>query len=167
MIVVSDSTPLNILIRIGLIDVLAKLYGRVVIPPAVHSELTHAKTPPEVRKWAVAPPAWLEVRSPSHSEPVGRKGRGEREAIMIACELRAELLLVDDRDAARTAKGLGLLTVGTLGILELASAQRLCALSESAERLVKTDFYIDDQLIKQALERDRQRHQERQSRSDE
>ncbi|MFZ4574195.1 MAG: DUF3368 domain-containing protein [Phycisphaerales bacterium] len=161
MIVISDSTPLNILVRIELIDVLPTLYTRVVIPTAVHSELTHANTPAEVRLWAATPPAWLEVRRPSHVEPFGRKGRGEREAISLARELNADLLLVDDRDAARTAKGLGLVTVGTLGILELASARGLCPLAESTARLSKTDFFIDDQLIKLALERDHERGRER------
>lgn len=157
MIVVSDATPLNILIRINLVDVLPQLYGKVVIPTAVRSELSHPKTPLAVRQWIESSPAWLETRSPSKIESVPRKGRGEREAISLARELHADLLLVDDRDAARAAKRLGLLTVGTLGILELASSRKLCPLPESAARLMQTDFFIDEQLIKQALERDRAR----------
>lgn len=157
MIVVSDSTPLNILIRIELVGVLPTLYGRVVIPTAVRAELSHERTPEEVQRWIAAPPAWLEVRAPSRVEAIGRKGLGEREAISLACELRADLLLADDREAAKTARALGLLTVGTLGILELASVRGICPLSESAARLMATDFFIDEQLIARALERDRAR----------
>lgn len=62
MIVVADTTPVNYLILIGEIDVLAKLYGRVVIPPAVHDELTCSRAPESVRGWIAQPPAWLEFR---------------------------------------------------------------------------------------------------------
>lgn len=49
MIVVADTTPVNYLILIGEIDVLAKLYGRVVIPEAVREELTRSCAPAAVR----------------------------------------------------------------------------------------------------------------------
>ena len=65
MIVVSDATPLNALIRIGHIDVLALLFGEVIIPPSVASELSQAQTPEVVRSWLMAGPSWLEVRKPT------------------------------------------------------------------------------------------------------
>ena len=49
MIVVADTTPINYLILIGETEVLPKLYGRVVIPPAVHEELTNSRAPASVR----------------------------------------------------------------------------------------------------------------------
>jgi predicted nucleic acid-binding protein len=64
MIVVSDSSPLNILIRIGCVEVLPKLFGAVVIPPAVAAELSHPATPESIRKWLATPPVWLRVQAP-------------------------------------------------------------------------------------------------------
>ncbi len=46
MIIVSDTSPLNYLVLIGCVDVLERLFGRVIIPEAVLNELRHEKTPP-------------------------------------------------------------------------------------------------------------------------
>jgi len=62
MIVIADSSPLNYLILIDLPEILEKLYGSVLIPPAVQRELQRASTPPPVQEWIARPPAWLEVR---------------------------------------------------------------------------------------------------------
>jgi predicted nucleic acid-binding protein len=45
MIVVSDASPLNVLIRLNCVDLLAELFGSVLIPTAVEAELTHPRTP--------------------------------------------------------------------------------------------------------------------------
>jgi predicted nucleic acid-binding protein len=49
MIVVSDASPVNVLMRIGYVDVLPILFQSVIIPPAVASELSHSSTPEVVR----------------------------------------------------------------------------------------------------------------------
>jgi len=65
MIVVADTSPLNYLILIHEIEILCKLYGRVLIPPAVQAELLHPHSPSVVSSWMQNPPTWLEVRSPT------------------------------------------------------------------------------------------------------
>lgn len=52
MIVVADTTPLNYLVLIDRIELLSVLYESVLVPPEVHRELLHSKTPPTVRAWA-------------------------------------------------------------------------------------------------------------------
>ena len=74
MIVVADTTPLNYLILINEVDVLPKLYGRVVIPPAVQEELTHSRAPANVTAWIAQPPSWLEVLSPAQVADAGLAG---------------------------------------------------------------------------------------------
>ena len=69
MLVVADATPLHALIRLGLSELLATLYGQVVIPPAVASELSHARAPTEVRDWIKNPPTWLSIRRPASVDP--------------------------------------------------------------------------------------------------
>ena len=63
MIVVCDTSPLNYLILVGTEGVLPVLFEQVLAPPAVLLEMRHVKAPERVRRWAVVPPAWLEVRA--------------------------------------------------------------------------------------------------------
>lgn len=55
MIVVADTSPINYLIQIEQVSVLSRLYGRVLIPPAVFQELTHPSAPSEVRHSCLRP----------------------------------------------------------------------------------------------------------------
>ncbi|MGD0842311.1 MAG: hypothetical protein ABSA32_14240 [Candidatus Acidiferrales bacterium] len=67
MIVVADTSPLNYLILIEEIDILAKMYGTVVIPRAVREELLRRSAPEAVRKWTGQLPAWVEVHIPRNA----------------------------------------------------------------------------------------------------
>ena len=152
MLVVADATPLHALIRLDLSELLATLYGQVVIPLAVASELAHAHAPIDVREWIQAPPAWLSIRRPASVDPTLVSGAGEREAISLALELHADFLLVDDKEARTVARRLNLRITGTVGILALAGARGLVALPETLKRLQGIGFYIDDEIIKRMLD---------------
>lgn len=154
MLVVSDATPLNVLIRLGYAELLSTLYGQVVIPPAVARELSHANAPKEVREWLASAPPWLAVKAPVQVNPTLVSGAGECEAISLALEVSADFLLVDDKEARRVARGLNLRIIGTVGILELAAAKRLVELRPSLERLRSVGFFIDEEVLAQALERE-------------
>jgi len=119
MIIVSDTSPLNYLVLIGHIEILEKLFARVIIPQAVFDEMRHTKTPREVKAWVDSAPAWLEVRQAGRSRfaPGKKIGDGEREAIALAKELSADAILIDDRDGAAEARKNGLTVIGTLTIL--------------------------------------------------
>jgi len=101
MIVITDTTPLNYLVLIDCVGILPQLYGRVLIPPAVWQEFERPETPEAVRAWLAQGPAWLEIRRVERSpEPaLGHLGAGEREAIALAEELRADRLILDDQAA--------------------------------------------------------------------
>lgn len=119
MIVVADTSPLNYLIRIGQADILNSIYGSVVAPPAVLVEMQHSEAPDEVRSWAAAPPRWLQeipVQRVDESLPV-ELGAGEREAISLAMELRADVLLIDEYAGRREAEARHLPVPGTLAVL--------------------------------------------------
>ena len=106
MLVVADTTPVNYLILIGEIDVLAKLYGRVVIPEAVREELTRLRAPASVRAWIADSPDWLEVRAPSMppDSALVKLDAGERDAIALAQELGVDQLIVDEMLGRREAE---------------------------------------------------------------
>src|SRR5271157_3453970 len=103
-VVVSDTTPLHYLILLGQETILEKLYGKVFIPPAVLTELSRASAPVQISNWATNPPAWVTVATPA-SIPGRFDGLdfGERQALALAKELRADLVLLDDKVARRIA----------------------------------------------------------------
>lgn len=59
MIVVSDTSPINYLVLIQAIELLPKLFGKVVIPQAVLYELRQKRTPEAVKNWIDSRPNWL------------------------------------------------------------------------------------------------------------
>jgi predicted nucleic acid-binding protein len=154
VIVVADTTPLQYLILIQYEHVLPALYGRVVVPPAVVSELSHDETPAPVRDWLKNAPAWLEVRGP---RDVGRSsvplGAGEQEAIALAEELDADALLIDDWDGRQEALRRHLTVLGTLRVLADASDDGLVDLHVAVDRLRRTNFRASEQLFQWLLDR--------------
>ena len=135
--IVADTTPLNYLVLIQAAEILPNLYRTVLIPPAVKAELAHANTPAVVRAWISQPPAWLEIVSLKQpvDSALAHLDAGEREAISLASELQAILLLMDERDGVTIARHRGLKVVGTLAALDLAAAHGLVELQTMFERL--------------------------------
>src|SRR5437870_8342452 len=103
MVVISNTTPLNYLILIGLVDVLPVLYGEVSIPEAVFAELQRDKTPQPVREWIVNRPEWLLVKQVQTEDlSLERLHTGEREAILLAKQIKADALIIDEWNISRT-----------------------------------------------------------------
>ena len=155
MIVVSDTSPINYLVLVGQIDRLHDLYRNVIIPPSVMEELRAPQTPRVVQAWLATQPTWLEVRSPSKTpDPrLDYLGAGERDAIALAEELRADRLLIDDRDGRREAGERDLPVVGTLGVLALSADRGLLDLAEVFDRLRGTTFRASPRLLTGLLRR--------------
>ena len=123
MIVVSDSSPLIALARIGQLNLLAKLYRRILIPPEVGHEVTVAgQGLPGAGQ--VRGAAWIEVAAPRvAADPVVERGcralgAGERGAILLAKATNADLTLLDESKARRIARDAGLSVVGCIGLLK-------------------------------------------------
>ncbi len=159
MIVISDSTPLHYLILIDHIGVLGELFGRVIIPLAVLDELQHPNTPREVKSWIAGPPPWLEVRHAAKvpDSALTPLGAGEREAILLAEELRADLLLMDDKAGRQEATRRNLRVVGSLAVLEEGAKRGLVDLPEALARLQETSFRVSKEVLDSLLERYRGR----------
>ena len=159
MIVVADASPLRYLVLIEAADVLPALYDRVLTSPVVLQELSQPHTPEAVRKWATLHPDWLELRIPSGS-PVGfpsTLGAGERDAIALAEESHADVLLVDDWAGRREAKRRLLPIQGTLGLLGVAAHHGFIDLPSAIARLRQTNFRAHEDLFRLILKREVQR----------
>jgi predicted nucleic acid-binding protein len=163
MLVVADTSPLHYLVLIQHEAILPALYERVAIPPAVVADLQQSRTPDLVRAWVANPPAWLEVHGPREvldARQFPRLGAGEREAIALARELQAPLLLIDDADGRAEAEGQALTATGTLGILESAAIHGLIDLPSALTQLQATTFRARAELFQDLLERDAERKQQ-------
>lgn len=127
MIVILDTSPLNYLILIRQADLLQKLYGQVLIPPAVYHELQRPSTPRAVRDWIAQSPAWLKTYQAAvfPDTTLNRLDLGEREAIALAETLRADAILIDERDGRRAAEQRHLAVIGTLQVLDTAAENGL------------------------------------------
>jgi predicted nucleic acid-binding protein len=158
---VSNTTPLRYLIAIEQEHLLGELFEKVFVPVAVHEELTDSRTPETVRARVLSMPAWFEVRTVQETEtttfPVTLH-RGERQSILLAEALRADVLLIDEQIGRTIALSRNLPLSGTLGVLE--RADRMGFVSDFAQvfqRLKTSGFFITEALEQQLLDRHRTR----------
>jgi predicted nucleic acid-binding protein len=151
VILVADAGPLHYLILLGRVDLLPALFGEVVIPAAVRQELTHPQSPLPVKAWMETAPSWARFVAAATIDASLSLGTGEREAIAIALELHADLLLVDDKKARRIAQQHGIPVTGTLGLLKVAHDRGLIALTEALPQLLRLGFRLSNQLACEIL----------------
>ena len=123
MNVVSNATPIISLAAIGRLDICQQLFGQIIIPDAVYQELKakHAPGHQEIEA------SYVRVQAIQGALYVGllshELDRGEAEAIILAKELQADALIIDERAGYLIAKAQGLHVIGTLTVLLMAKAQ--------------------------------------------
>ena len=148
MIVVSDTSPLRRLHPIGRLTVLRDLYGRILVPPTVASELRAAPHLHECLDWSL-----LEVLAPRSPERVQsllkELDRGESEAIVLALEQQADLLPIDERTGRDVASRLEIRRTGLLGVLLEAKREGLISsVTSEIDRLVGVTTFRIDPLVR-------------------
>jgi predicted nucleic acid-binding protein len=141
IVVVADTSPLRYLVLIQCDYLLPRLYSKIWIPGAVLAELRQAK-PALVRHWAAELPEWIEVRQVVDTglPQLAELDLGEREALVLAAEVHANLVLIDERPGTLTARQLGFKATGTLGVLVEAAQVGLVSIDEALDRLERTNF---------------------------
>jgi predicted nucleic acid-binding protein len=162
---VSNTTPLRYLIAIEQEHLLGQLFEKVFVPVAVHEELTDAKTPETVRSRVNSMPGWYEIRTVQETQrttfPVPLH-RGEREAILLAEVLHADVLLIDEQIGRMIALSRNLPLSGTLGVLERADTMGFVGdFPQVLRRLKASGFFIGESLEQHLLKR----HYKRRARS--
>jgi predicted nucleic acid-binding protein len=142
LVVVADTSPLNYLTLLGYPEILARIYGRVLIPLAVLQELRHRDAPAAVRSWVMLPPPWLEVTPVIQIDATlpARLGPGERAAISLALEKGADVLLIDDYLGRSEASARGITVNGTLFVVLEAALAGLLNFQEAMTRLRQIGF---------------------------
>ena len=147
MVVVADTSPINYLVLITQIDILKQLYARILIPPAVLAELKHAAAPKPVRDWAHNPPGWVEILSPKSSLILAQLDPGESEAIALATEVHADVVLIDEQAGRQEALRRGLKVAGTLSVLDEADQAGLVVFDDVIAELRKTSFRVSQAVL--------------------
>ena len=161
MIIIADTSPICYLILMEAIDLLPKLYGKVLIPNAVYQELKSPKSPAEVQQWINSVPDWLEIHADSNTNDEQTKilDRGEREAIALAEKINADLIIMDEKLGRSIAKEKGFNLVGILGILYNAAQLNLIDLAQVFNKLQETTFFVSPKLLNILIEKDSQNRQ--------
>ena len=160
MIVIADTTPIITLMKLQRLDLLEKLFDTVIVPNAVFEELisnsqyfTEAQTVvecPFLKRLEVSDRQSIKILR----EVVGLD-TGESEAIALAEEKQADLLIIDERKGRRTAKQMGLKITGTIGILLHAFDCKILSSEEilsCSERLRNSRIRISDALFELILD---------------
>lgn len=151
MKIVSDSSPLIALAKIEKLDIIR--YD-VIIPKAVFDEITKPKKEYVKKLYKWSRDKTIDIKNKKAVEYLELIiGRGEAETIILAEELNADAVLIDDLKARRIAKLRGLNVIGTIGILldakEKGSIGELKAL---LDMLIKKKIRISKELYDHALE---------------
>ena len=155
--VLSDTSPLNYLVQIGQSSLLPSLFGEVSIAAAVGEELSRPRTPDSVRNWFASKPSWLKVETTAiwNGPKLPLLHDGERETLVLALAIGAELVIMDDRAGVSAGRARGLRVTGTIGVLDIAAERKLIDLSEAVRRLRATNFRVAPGMIEKLLARHR------------
>lgn len=154
MIVVSDTTPLISLLKIGHLDLLKDLFDSVILPQSVLDELTvnqefyeEAQTVKDA-DYITVEPASDQNEIATFGKAVGLD-RGESEAILLSEKLSADVLLMDEVKGRQVARQMNIHIMGCIGILIVAFKNGYLSRSEaeeSIEVLRKSGRHISDRL---------------------
>lgn len=157
MIIISDTSPISNLLRIGQISLLQQLYGRVIIPPTVHEEIRTLETFGIDTSW-LSNTDWLVIQAVRDQALVASLREeldpGEAEAIALSLELKADRLLIDERLGRQVAQRFGLKVTGLLGMLVAAKQDNLIVeLKPILDELIfRAKFRVHPDLYRQILQ---------------
>jgi len=146
MKIVLNSSIIIALDKVSKLDILKYIFDEIYIPRAVYYEVAKRHKIPEWIKVAdIKNEAFLQILR-------DKLGKGESEAIILALEIKADLVGLDDLNARKIAKKLGINVIGTVGIILLAKKKGIIKeLKPVLEKLRKKGFYLDEELINKVL----------------
>ncbi|MBN1925253.1 MAG: DUF3368 domain-containing protein [Prolixibacteraceae bacterium] len=144
-IIVSDTSCLILLDKLGKVNILQSLFGTITITEIIADEF--GKTIPEF--FSIENPKDKNYQKILESF----LDSGEASAIALAIEKEECLLIIDEYKGRREARNLGLDYTGTIGIFIIAKRKGLInSITEILEAIQKTDFRLSEELIREAKE---------------
>lgn len=152
--VIVNSTPLIVLGNAGLLEILQKLYGRILVPEAVYQEVTAKDDAAGMILLNGAD--WIQVEQVQNQSDArifsSRLHAGEVEVMLLAREQKADLLIIDDNAAKSTAKYLGMKVTGSLGVLLRAKQMGIIPdINDAMDQIILNGFYVSEELRKHII----------------
>jgi len=151
--IISNTTPILSLLKIDMLDLLHKMYSKVIIPKAVFEEIENGKD----KSYYVdlSNIDWIDIIEISN---VGSRSffvdldDGEAEVLVLAKELKADLVIMDELMGRRFAKQLNYKLTGTIGILLKAKENRIIpSIGKLLKELTEKGTWINPKLIEKVL----------------
>ena len=138
--IISDTSCLILLNKIGELNILKLVYGEVIITSIIAKE------------YGEPLPLWIKILDPKNismqTELQKTIDIGEASAIALALELDDCRLILDDLDARTKATELGLPFTGTIGVLKRAKVNGLIpALKPIFDKIEQTNFHYSSELL--------------------
>ena len=146
MKVVSNTSPIIFLGHVNSLELLFSCFNKILIPKAVAAELKTKHLPPLLEPFQISAAGESFVDA-----NFGALHRGELEAIQLAREVNADLVLLDDLLARNKAKELNISVMGTLGIFLFACRQGHISPQSAARKIdiliSEHDMYVASNLL--------------------
>ena len=155
--VVVNTTPLIALSHVSQLDVLKRLYGEIIIPEAVYRELS-IKTESICKKAVDNSLEWIRIKSINNEMAKAmyktQLHDGEVEVMILSKEIAADVVIIDDANAKKHAKYLGLPVTGTLGVLIKAKREGyINELKPIFSQMVENGIFISQSLMESCLKK--------------
>lgn len=157
-IVIADASTLIGLLRIGQLLLLKKLFEEIIIPRGVYDEIVvERKEGSDIFKKSTHLIVKDVEDRVSTDFLMSSFGRGEAEVLALAKEKKADLILLDEKRARKTARRAGFKVMGVLGILVISKNKRfISSVKPFIEELNKQGFRLNEKVIKRTLKEARE-----------
>ena len=142
--IISDTSCLILLEKIGELDLLHEVFGEILITQDITDE------------YGSALPSWISIQNPTNKKYQeileASIDKGEASAIALAVEFVNCLLIIDDLKGRNLAETLGIKITGTFGlILEAKLSGKISAVKPLLEKIKQTDFHFSAEIEKKIL----------------
>jgi len=151
--IVSNTTPIITLLTISKLELLQQIYGKIIIPKGVYEEIEQGKEKPfyaDLSKFD-----WIIIKSIKDREPIKYLrdlDKGEAEVIVLANEIKADLVIIDERLGREFAEYFNLKVTGTIGVLlkakELGFIEKIKPL---INQMIDSGIWLNKKLIDKIL----------------
>jgi predicted nucleic acid-binding protein len=153
--IVLNTTPIISLLKIGKLDILREIYGKVIVPEAVFFEIEKGKNKPFYQD--ISQLDWLDIQKIKNSEVLNLLNdldAGEAEVIVLATEIVADLVIIDETLGRRFAKYSDLKVTGTIGVLIKAKEMGIVkAISPLLDEMQQKGIWINNKLKLKVLKK--------------
>ena len=151
--VISNTTPLISLLKINRLGLLQEIYETIIVPKAVFIEIEKGKDKPYYTD--ISQLDWIDIQEIKDKKALSYffdLDAGEAEVIVLASEIEADLVIIDETLGRRFAKHAGLKVTGTIGILikakELGLVEKMAPLLDDMQ---KKGIWISNKLKEKIL----------------